>query len=145
MLTQRSNQFNLRTVRYTESEVERIAKNNRFLTLYFCLRDKFGDHGLIGVVILEKESKEDLFIQEWLMSCRVLKRGMEEFIINKIMEIAEKEGYKKVIGEYIPTQKNEMVKNLYTDFGFTCVGGGMYEMAVKDYKYQKTYIEEEKK
>lgn len=144
-LTQRSNQFNLRTVRYTESEVERIAKNNRFLTLYFCLRDKFGDHGLIGVVILEKESKEDLFIQEWLMSCRVLKRGMEEFIINKIMEIAEKEGYKKVIGEYIPTQKNEMVKNLYTDFGFTCVGGGMYEMAVKDYKYQKTYIEEEKK
>lgn len=144
-LTQRSNQFNLRTVRYTESEIEEIARNNSFLTLYFCLRDKFGDHGLIGVVILEKKSKEELFIQEWLMSCRVLKRGMEEFIINKIMEIAEEEGYQKVIGEYIPTQKNEMVKNLYSNFGFKCVGEHTYEMTVKEYKLQKTYIKEKKR
>lgn len=144
-LTQRSNQFNLRTVRYTESEIEEIAGNQGFLTLYFSLRDKFGDYGLIGVVILEKRSKEELFIKEWLMSCRVLKRGMEEFIINKIMEIAEKEGYQKVIGEYVPTQKNEMVKDLYNSFGFTCVGEHTYEMAIKDYKFQKTYIEEERR
>ena len=144
-LTQRSNQFNLRTIRYTESEIEEIARNDDFLTLYFCLKDKFGDHGLIGVMILEKKSKEELFIQEWLMSCRVLKRGMEEFIINKVMEIAEEEGYQKVIGEYIPTQRNEMVKNLYSDFGFKCVGERTYEMTVKDYKLQKTYIEEKKR
>lgn len=143
-LTQRSNQFNLRTIRYTESEIEEIARNDDFLTFYFCLKDKFGDHGLIGVMILEKKSKEELFIQEWLMSCRVLKRGMEEFIINKMMEIAEKEGYQKVIGEYIPTQRNEMVKNLYSDFGFKCVGERTYEMSVKDYKLQKTYIEEKR-
>lgn len=143
-LTQRSNQFNLRTIRYTESEIEEIARNDDFLTLYFCLKDKFGDHGLIGVMILEKKSKEELFIQEWLMSCRVLKRGMEEFIINKVMEIAGEEGYQKVIGEYIPTRKNEMVKNLYSDFGFKCVGERTYEMSVKDYKLQKTYIEEKR-
>lgn len=143
-LTQRSNQFNLRTIRYTESEIEEIARNDDFLTLYFCLKDKFGDHGLIGVMILEKKSKEELFIQEWLMSCRVLKRGMEEFIINKVIEIAGEEGYQKVIGEYIPTRKNEMVKNLYSDFGFKCVGERTYEMSVKDYKLQKTYIEEKR-
>lgn len=143
-LTQRSNQFNLRTIRYTESEIEEIARNDDFLTLYFCLKDKFGDHGLIGVMILEKKSKEELFIQEWLMSCRVMKRGMEEFIINKVIEIAGEEGYQKVIGEYIPTRKNEMVKNLYSDFGFKCVGERTYEMSVKDYKLQKTYIEEKR-
>ena len=77
-LTQRSNQFNLRTVRYSEQEIEEIAANPRYVTRYYTLRDRFGEHGLIAVVILEKRENE-LFVNEWLMSCRVLKRGMEQY------------------------------------------------------------------
>ena len=83
-LTQRSNQFNLRTVRYTEAEIEAIAGDYRRITRYFCLRDKFGDHGLVSVVILgqagrstQGRMKARYSSANWLMSCRVLKRGME--------------------------------------------------------------------
>jgi len=83
-LTQRSNQFNLRTVRYTESEIAAIAQDDRYVTLYFTLKDRFGDHGLVSVVILEKQESA-LWIDTWLMSCRVLKRGMEALSVNCIM------------------------------------------------------------
>lgn len=117
-LTQRSNQFNLRTVRYTEAEIEEIAQNDNYLTLSFSLKDKFGDYGLISVVIMEKQDNETLFLNTWLMSCRVLKRGMEEFIINTIIDTAKQNGYKKVIGEYIKTPKNSMVEKIYEKLGF---------------------------
>ena len=71
-LTQRSNQFNLRTVRYTEAEIQSIAQDDSHICLYFMLKDKFGDHGLISVVILDKQPDSTLFVSEWLMSCRVL-------------------------------------------------------------------------
>ena len=75
-LTQRSNQFNLRTVRYTEQEIAQLAGDERHLTRYFTLSDKFGDYGLISVAVLDKQEDKTLFISEWLMSCRVLKRGV---------------------------------------------------------------------
>lgn len=118
-LTQRSNQFNLRTVRYSEDEIAAIAASDSHITLYFTLKDKFGDNGLISVVILDKCAESTLFVSEWLMSCRVLKRGMEEFIINTIVETARKNGYKTVIGEYIKTAKNAMVADIYERLGFT--------------------------
>ena len=80
-LSQRSNQFNLRTVRYTEHDVERIMRAPRYFGRSFMLEDKVGQYGLISVVVLEKR-REYLFIENWLMSCRVLKRGMEEFVLN---------------------------------------------------------------
>lgn len=138
-LTQRSNQFNLRTVRYTEEDIGRIAEDGNYLTLYFTLRDKFGGHGLISVVILKKES-DTLFVDTWLMSCRVLKRGMEEFIANSIMRLAKENGFQRVEGEYLRTQKNAMVEHLYEQMGFTPLGSGRYEMAVESYVPQKTYI-----
>lgn len=144
-LTQRSNQFNLRTGRYTEAEIEAIANDERYITLSFCLKDKFGDHGLVGVVILEKREHGELFIREWLMSCRVLKRGMEEFIINSIIDTAKENGFQKVIGEYLKTAKNEMVENIYGKFGFIKTGACLYTIDVNDYTYNKTYIVQEKK
>ena len=69
-LTQRSNQFNLRTVRYTEAEIEAISQNENHICLYFTLKDKFGDHGLISVVILDKQEDNSLFVSEWLMLLR---------------------------------------------------------------------------
>ncbi len=142
-LTQRSNQFNLRTVRYTEAQIEAVAKDEDKLTIYFMLKDKFGDHGLISVVILDKQEDATLFVSEWLMSCRVLKRGMEEFIVNKIVETAASHGFKKIIGEYLPTPKNAMVKNLYETMGFTRVDENRFELNTETFEYHKTYIEEE--
>lgn len=141
-LTQRSNQFNLRTIRYTEAEIESIAQDENRITLYFTLKDKFGDHGLISVVILDKQ-EDTLFVSEWLMSCRVLKRGMEEFIIDKILKTAGDNGFCKVIAEYIPTPKNAMVKDLYEKMGFVRIGENRFEAEVDGFRYHKTFITEE--
>lgn len=142
-LTQRSNQFNLRTVRYTEAEIEAIAQNDAHFTLYFTLKDKFGDHGLISVVILDKQDDSTLFVSEWLMSCRVLKRGMEEFIINKIVKTAADHGYRTVVGEYLPTAKNAMVKDLYEKLGFARQGENRFLAQADHFQYHKTFIAEE--
>ncbi len=117
-LSQRSNQFNLRTVRYTEGDIELISNSDNFYTFAFTLEDKFGDNGLICVIILKEENKDALFIDTWFMSCRVLKRGMEHFVLNTISDFAKKKGFHKLIGEYLPTAKNEMVMNHYLNLGF---------------------------
>lgn len=141
-LTQRSNQFNLRTVRYTESEIKEIALSDKYITLYFTISDMFGEHGIIAVVILEIVSENTLFIDTWLMSCRVLKRGMEEFTINKIISIAKEKGYKKVIGEYIKTSKNLMVSNIYSQLGFKEKKDNIFEVSIENFIPNKTYISE---
>ncbi len=142
-LTQRSNQFNLRTVRYTEAEIADLAEDDSHICLYFTLKDKFGDHGLISVVILDKEPGEALFISQWLMSCRVLKRGMEEFIVDTILRTAADRGYRKVIGEYLPTPKNAMVKDLYEKMGFARITENRFEADPANFPYHKTFISEE--
>ena len=138
-LTQRSNQFNLRTVRYTEADIERIASDDRYITLYYTLKDKFGDHGLVSVVILEKRGNT-AFVDTWLMSCRVLKRGMEEYVVNAFVKAADDEGMEKIEGEYIPTAKNMMVKDIYTKFGFKPTEKNKYELNISDYVKQKNFI-----
>lgn len=139
-LTQRSNQFNLRTIRYTEDDIARIAADKNYYTIYYTLKDKFGDHGLVSVVILEKRKDGTLFIDTWLMSCRVLKRGMEEFIVNDLIDFSFRNGYKKIFSEYIPTTKNRIVKDLYRLFGFTEYESGKYYINVEEYCPRKNYI-----
>ncbi len=117
-LSQRSNQFNLRTVRYSEADVRRIGGDDTYITRYFTLTDKFGEYGLISAVILEKRDAETLFVDTWFMSCRVLKRGMEEFILNSMVRAAREAGFRRIVGEYIPTAKNAMVSKLYPGMGF---------------------------
>ena len=141
-LTQRSNQFNVRTIRYTDAEITEIARSDQYITRYFTLRDKFGDHGLISVVILEKQ-EDHLFVNEWLMSCRVLKRGMEQFVADSIINAAIEAGFSKVVGEYIETPKNAMVKNLFSDMGFEKTGNNRYQACVDTYEFHSTYITEE--
>jgi FkbH-like protein len=116
-LIQRSNQFNLTTKRYSEVECANIMKESKFETFTITVNDKYGDFGLICIVVLEfKESI--LEIDTFLMSCRVLQRGIEQFAMNKIFEIAKEKKLNHVIGRYIPTKKNQMVKDFYKDFGF---------------------------
>ena len=142
-LTQRSNQFNLRTMRYSEADIQAIAENEKFLTMSLHLKDKFGDHGLVSVVILEKKNEQEVFVDTWLMSCRVLKRGMEEYVVNKIVKLARAHGFKKITAEYIPTPKNAMVEKIYEKMGFTNVGENNYALDVDSYKDQVSYINEE--
>lgn len=140
-LSQRSNQFNLRTKRYTEEQIREMSQSDRYACFAFSLKDKFGDNGLISVVILEKTDATSLFIDTWFMSCRVLKRGMEQFVMNTIVDYAKNNGFKKIVGEYIPTQKNGMVKELYKKNGFSSYDKeNRYILDIKDYKEKEVYI-----
>jgi len=138
-LTQRSNQFNLRTIRYTEAQIEALADSSDHITRYYTLRDKFGDYGLVSVVVMDKQPENTLFISEWLMSCRVLKRGMEEFIINDLMAVAKQGGYVRVVGEYIKTAKNAMVADIYERMGFSR-DGNYFTVNTADFIANQTYI-----
>lgn len=142
-LSQRSNQFNLRTIRYTEDQIAAIENDPKRKGFAFTLKDKFGDNGLIAVVILQEMDANTLFIDTWFMSCRVLKRGMENFTLNIIVDYAKTRGYKKMIGEYLPTQKNGMVSEHYSNLGFTRMAGSstaQWELDVEDYKNRECYI-----
>ena len=142
-LSQRSNQFNLRTVRYTEADVEAMAGNPDIIGLSFTLKDKFGDNGLIAVVIMKRQDNETLFVDTWFMSCRVLKRGMENFTLNTMVEQAKAMGYKRIIGEYLPTAKNKMVEQHYPALGFTAVDGAatsQFVLDVEAYQPRECYI-----
>jgi FkbH-like protein len=142
-LSQRSNQFNLRTVRYTETDIESMAKDPDVIDLSFTLEDKFGDNGLIAVVIMKKQDEETLFVDTWFMSCRVLKRGMENFTLNTMVEYAKVKGYKKIIGEYIPTPKNKMVEQHYPNLGFSAINtadNSQYVLDVERYSPRECYI-----
>ena len=140
-LTQRSNQFNLRTKRYTEKDINKIKKSKQYITRYFKLEDKFGEYGLISIVILKKIDSDSVFIDTLIVSCRVLKRGMEELIFNKIVNLSASEGYNKVIGEFLSTPKNALVKDILKGFGFT-KGEDKWILDVKDYKERKNFIKE---
>jgi FkbH-like protein len=137
-LSQRSNQFNLRTVRYSQEEIAVVASSPGHITLSFTLEDRFGDNGLISAIILQKRN-EGLFIDTWIMSCRVLKRGMENFVLNKLAETALANGFRRLIGEYIPTQKNGMVKNHYPALGFL-QDQGHFILELANYQAKKTFI-----
>ncbi len=139
-LTQRSNQFNLRTVRYSEDEITQIKGDNNYITRYFALKDKFGDHGLVSVLILKKQG-DALFIDTWLMSCRVLNRSVEELCINEINRIAKSLEVGVVIGEYLPTSKNGMVKDIYGKLGFSKAVDGTFVMDVENFYDRTTYVE----
>lgn len=137
-LSQRSNQFNLRTVRYTEADIEAIANDKAYAPFTFTLEDKFGDNGLICIIIL-KQDGESLFIETWLMSCRVLKRGMEDFTLNTIVDFARDNGFKYLKGEYIATAKNDMVKDHYKKLGFEGEGNH-WKLDVAAYNNKKCFI-----
>ncbi len=139
-LSQRSNQFNLRTVRYTEGDIEAIGKSDSHKTFSFSLEDKFGDNGLICAIILKKENDTALFIDTWFMSCRVLKRGMENFVLNTLAAYAKSQGLTTLIGEYIPTVKNEIVKDHYQSLGFSEMDG-KWSLDIETYQPKKTFIQ----
>lgn len=116
-LTNKSNQFNLTTKRYTQEEIEQIAEDNEHITLYGKLEDCFGDNGVVSLVIGKMDdTKLDIIL--WLMSCRVLKRDMEFAMMDSLVEQCYKRGITQINGYYYRTAKNAMVKDFYDKQGF---------------------------
>lgn len=142
-LTNKSNQFNLTTKRYTQSEMEDCAKDPAYIRLCGRLCDKFGDNGIVSVVIGRKDN-EKLHIELWLMSCRVLKRDMELAMLDELVKQAKGQGITEIVGYYYPTKKNSMVKDLYEKFGFDKLsddnGSTVWRLQTADYEYKNKVI-----
>ena len=119
-LSNKSNQFNLTTKRYTVSDIENISNDEKYITLYGNLFDKFGDNGIVSLII-GKVLNDEVDIELFLMSCRVLKRDMEYAMFDKFVNICKNKNIKRIIGKYIKTEKNDMVKELYKDLGLKCI------------------------
>jgi FkbH-like protein len=117
-LINKTNQFNLTTRRYTLAEVQELAQRPNQITLYGRLADRFGDNGLVSVII-GRAVDRILYVDLWLMSCRVLKRGFEQAMFDALVDRARQLGCTELVGTYIPTDKNGMVAGHYASFGFT--------------------------
>ncbi|MCE5271115.1 HAD-IIIC family phosphatase [bacterium] len=116
-LTQRTNQFNLTTRRYSESEISFIVENPVSDVLCLHLSDRFGDSGLVGVAIVVFE-QEKARIDTFLVSCRVLGRKVEDAFLAQVLAFMRLKGARTAVGEYIPTTKNSQVRNFFPDRGF---------------------------
>lgn len=116
-LINKTNQFNLTTRRYTLAQVESMARSPGWITLQGRLIDRFGDNGIVSIIAGEV-MEDRLRIDLWLMSCRVLKRGMELAMIEALIRGTLGRGIRSIVGEYFPTAKNDMVKDLYPSLGF---------------------------
>ena len=123
------------TRRYTENEVKAFEEDPNYFTLQARLSDRFGDSGMIAVVIGKKVSLDCLEIDSWLMSCRVLGRKIEEAMMQYIAENAEGTGINKLLATYIPTAKNSMVAGHYQGLGFKNKSGDEKDLTDKDSTY----------
>jgi len=116
-LTNKTNQFNLTTKRYTAGEIENIASSDSHIKIYGKLTDKYGDNGLIAITIGTIKENQ-CHIDLWLMSCRVLKRDMEFAMLDELVRQCKEKGVSEIIGYYYKSAKNNMVSDLYEKFGF---------------------------
>ncbi len=135
-LANKSNQFNLTTRRYTETQIGAAETDPALFTLQVRLADRFGDSGMISVIIFRREGGR--WVNEtWLMSCRVLGRRVQEAVLAEVARAARAEGAQVLVGEYIPTEKNRMVAGHYEKLGFAKVGDDAgrttWELRLADY------------
>lgn len=142
-LTNKSNQFNLTTRRFTQAEIQSMAEDSRYATLYGKLSDKFGDNGVVSVVVGEiKEDGLDVIL--WLMSCRVLKRDMEYAMMDQLAARCSALGILTIRGYYFPTAKNGMVRDFYARQGFGKIsesadGSAVWRLELNGYE-QKNHV-----
>lgn len=130
-LINKTNQFNLTTRRYTEADVLGVMADDRAFGIQLRLIDQFGDNGIIAIAIGRLLDEADLLIDTWLMSCRVLGRQVEPTTLNLVASMAQRLGARRLIGEYIPTAKNGMVRDHYGKLGFRAMDGSNSGNAVR--------------
>ena len=116
-LTNKTNQFNLTTKRYTASEIENIVTSDEYIKIYGKLTDKYGDNGLIAISI-GRIKENQCHIDLWLMSCRVIKRDMEFAMLDELVRQCKEKGVLEIVGYYYQSAKNNVVSGLYEKFGF---------------------------
>jgi FkbH-like protein len=144
-LINKTNQFNLTTRRYREGEVRKFLGDSKVCTWQISLRDRFGDNGVISILIGLLNQEGDMVMDTWLMSCRVLGRQVEEAALNVIVDTALGIGVKRIFGEYKPTSKNGIVADLYSRLGFNHLdtdgeGNSSWVLDVKTYERRETHI-----
>ncbi|MCR4740404.1 MAG: HAD-IIIC family phosphatase [Lachnospiraceae bacterium] len=142
-LTNKSNQFNLTTKRYTRAEIEEVADSPEYIDLYGKLEDKFGDNGVVSVVIGHIDG-DILHMDLWIMSCRVLKRDMEFAMMDELAAQARKKGIKTIKGYFYPTAKNKMVTEFYKQMGFEKVSGDAEGNTVWEFEVTDAYTDQNK-
>jgi FkbH-like protein len=145
-LINKSNQFNLTTRRRTVAEVLALTRAPDWVTVTVSLADRFGDNGLISVV-LACVRRDALEIDTWVMSCRVLKRSVERFLLNFLCKLAGDRGLGYIRGEYVPTTKNGLVRDHYAELGFANVqidstGRTVWQLSLCDFAPLSNFIEE---
>ena len=142
-MTNKTNQFNLTTKRYSLNEIEAIYNEKNMIGIYGRLKDKFGDNGLVSIIIGSIENN-NLHIDLWLMSCRVLKRNMEEAMFDSLIDICKIKKIDKIYGYYYKTSKNEMVKKHYETLGFNLIIENekekKYEININDIEQKKNEV-----
>jgi len=120
-LINKTNQFNLTTKRYTYSEVEKISRSKEHIALYGKLSDKFGDNGIVSIIIGQIRNKQELHLDIWLMSCRVLNRGMEKAMFDALVSECKERKITTIVGYYYKTKRNDIVSQYYQQIGFESV------------------------
>ncbi len=133
-LSLRSNQFNLRTIRYNTSEIRQLMQDPEIETFSVELSDKFGQYGLISIVIIRLQPGGTAEIDTWIMSCRVLKRTVESFLMNHIADRLRGRSVHELIGEYLPTEKNGLVSDLLPGLGFGEIGERRYTCPIETFQ-----------
>jgi FkbH-like protein len=118
-LCSKTNQYNLRTIRHSAEDLLNFYSFNNDFCFLISLTDNYGDHGIVALVCLRKINNRLLFIDTLLMSCRVLGRYLEAWILNEIISRANKYGYEYIVGEFIKTDRNTVAKDFFTNFGFS--------------------------
>jgi FkbH-like protein len=147
-LINKTNQFNLTTRRYSEDEVAAVMNDHAAFGLQLRLLDRFGDNGIIGIVIGRRVADDatSVIIDTWLMSCRVLGRGVEAATLALVVSAAQRLGATRLIGEYLPTKKNGMVREHFPKLGFAALseepnGATRWVLDVKTFAAPQNFID----
>ena len=142
-LTNKTNQFNLTTKRYNAAEIKNISESEDYIKIYGKLVDKYGDNGLVALIIGNIKSNK-CHIDLFLMSCRILKRGMEFAMFDELIKVCRKKEINEIVGYYSKTEKNSMVSDLYNQLGFIMLESNdhasIWKLSIKKYKYKNRII-----
>ena len=142
-MTQKTNQFNLTTRRYSEADVQ-LRLDDGWRIYCMSVSDRFGDNGITGTIFLEPVDDVTVSIDTLLLSCRILGKGIEEAFFKTVLNLLRLDGYRKVIAVYLPTAKNSQTADFYERMGLTCTrvandGVKYYEMALNGVFEIKNY------
>ena len=141
-LLQKTNQFNVTTKRHSEQFVTTMMDKKEWLTYVVRLKDKYGDNGIVLVALVQVTGAQAV-IDTFLMSCRVIGRTLEQVVMREIVKDLKEIGAQILIGEFIPTAKNKLVENLFSDLGFSLMenisGIAKYHLPISDYQFAEKY------